>query len=214
MTQTHRIRVALKAIRNNIPALLALAKAVYNAMLASAKLFAQPNPALPVLAQQIQDLETAHQATLTRARGTVAVRNAKRDVLITSLESERMYVQSLCDANPEQAETLITAAGMATAKTPVHNKPALAATQGPVPGSAKLVANATLLVGRNVRKRVTYNWQLSADGGKTWTLLPSTPLASTIAEGLTPLTTYSFRVSPTVSKTPGEWSQAVTLLVR
>jgi hypothetical protein len=214
MTQTHRIRVALKAIRTNIPALLALAQAVYNAMQANAKLFAQPNPALAVLAQQIQDLETTHQATLTRTKGTVAVRNAKRDVLITSLESERMYVQSLCDANPEQAETLIAAAAMVAAKSPLHAKPVLAAHQGPVPGSAKLVANATLLVGRNARKRVTYNWQLSADGGKTWTLLPSTPLASTIAEGLTPLTTYSFRVSATVSKTPGEWSQAVTLLVR
>lgn len=214
MTQTHRIRVALKAARTNVPALLALAKTIYNAMLAAANLFTQPNPALTVLAQQIQDLEVAHQATLTRAKGTVAVRNAKRDVLITSLESERMYVQSLCDANPEQAETYITAAGMAAAKTPQHNKPVLAATQGTVPGSAKLVANATELVGRGVRKRATFNWQMSTDGGKTWTSLPSTPLASTNVENLTPLTTYSFRVSATVSKTQGEWSQAVTLLVR
>jgi hypothetical protein len=214
MPPTHRIRVALKAARNNVPALLALAKAIYNAMLAASNLFKQPNPALAVLGQQIQDLEAAHQATFTRAKGTVAVRNAKRDLLVTSLESERMYVQSLCDANPEQAETYVTAAGMALAKAPAHAKPILAAEPGPVPGSAKLVANATLLVGRGVRKRATFNWQLSADGGKTWTNVASTPLASTTVEGLTPMTSYSFRVSATVSKTPGEWSQAVTLLVR
>jgi hypothetical protein len=214
MTTTHRIRVALKAAKNNVPALLALAKAIYNAMLAHANLFAQPNPTLAALGQQIQDLETAHQATFTRAKGTVAVRNAKRDVLVTSLENERMYVQSLCDANPEQAETFTTAAGMGVAKAPVHAKAILAAEQGPIPGSAKLVANATLLVGRGVRKRATFNWQMSTDGGKTWTNVPSTPLASTVVEGLTPMTTYSFRVSATVSKTPGEWTQAVTLLVR
>jgi hypothetical protein len=214
MPPTHRIRVALKAARNNIPVLLALAQAIYNALKANANLFTQPNPALAILSQQIQDLETAHQATFTRAKGTIAARNAKRDVLVTSLECERMYVQSLCDANPEQAETYITAAGMGVARAPVHAKPVLAAEQGPAPGSAKLVANATLLVGRGVRKRATFNWQVSTDGGKTWTGAPSTPLASTIVEGLTPMTTYSFRVSATVSKAPGAWSQAVTLLVR
>jgi len=32
--------------------------------------------------------------------------------------------------------------------------------------------------------------------------------------GLTPATTYSFRVAATVSKTVGEWSQAITILVK
>lgn len=214
MSSTHRIRVALRASRTNIALLLALAKTIYNAMVAHANLFPQAIPALTVLGQLIQDLETAQQATYTHAVGTVAVRNAKRDALITALESERMYVQSLCDASPEQAETYIKAAGMDVAKSPMHSKPVLSAEQGPFPGSAKLVANATLLVGRGVRKRVTFNWQYSADGGKTWTSATSTPLASTLIEGLTPMTTYWFRVSATVSKTPGEWSQAVTLLVR
>lgn len=214
MSKTHRTRVALKIVRNNIAALLALAKAIYEGMLAHASLFPQPNPALAILAQLIQDLETAHQATFSRTRGTAALRDAKRDALVTALESERMYVQSLCDASPEQATTLIGAAAMAVAGSPVHAKPVLAAEQGTAPGTVRLVANATLLVGRGVRKRVTFNWQYSADGGKTWTNLPSTPLAETTAEGLAPMTTYSFRVSVTVSKTQCEWSQAVTLFVR
>ncbi len=214
MSKSHRIRVALKIVRKNITALLALAKAIYEGMLAHASLFPQPNPALAVLAQLIQDLETAHQATFSGTKGTVALRDAKRDALVTALESQRMYVQSLCDASPEQATTLIASAAMAVAGSPMHAKPVLAADQGEAPGSAKLVANATLLVGRGVRKRVTFNWQLSPDGGKTWTNLPSTPLATTTAEGLTPMTTYAFRVSVTISKTQGEWSQAVTLFVR
>lgn len=214
MPPTHRIRVVLMLDRNNIPALLTASHTVCNQMTANTGQFPHANPPLNVLAQQIADLDAAQQATSTRARGTTAARNGKRDVLVTSLESERMYVQSLCDASPEQAETLIAQAGMTAAKPPAHTKAVLTAEQGPVPGSAKLVANATLLVGRGVRKRPTFNWQASADGGKTYALLPSTPLADTIAEGLTPMTTYAFRVSVTVSRTQGEWSQAVTLLVR
>jgi hypothetical protein len=89
----------------------------------------------------------------------------------------------------------------------------LEAKLGTASGSVVLRANETLLVGRGVRKRAAFNWQLSADGGKTWTNAPSTPLASTAIDGLTPLTTYAFRVCVTVSKATGEWSQAVTLLV-
>jgi hypothetical protein len=144
----------------------------------------------------------------------VPVRNAKLAVLVTTLESMRMYVQSLCDANPEQAATIAAAAGMAIAKAPGHAKPVLQATLGIQSGTVELSANATLLVGRGVRKKVTFNWEVSADGGKTWTGVPSTPLSRTTVTGLTPLVTYAFRVCVTVSTTVGEWSQPVLLLVR
>jgi len=43
--------------------------------------------------------------------------------------------------------------------------------------------------------------------------LPSTPLASTTVTGLTPLTTYEFRVSLTDKSGEGPWSQALSFLV-
>jgi hypothetical protein len=169
---------------------------------------------LATLLTQIQDLDTAEQATKTGTKGTVPVRNAKRAVLVTTLESLRMYVQSLSDANPEQSAAIASAASMAVAKLPLHAKPVLQAKLGASSGTVILIANATLLVGRGVRKKATFNWESSADGGKTWTAVPSTPLSSTTVAGLTPLTTYAFRVCVTVSKVVGEWSQAVSLLVR
>ncbi len=211
---THRVRAVLKLPRSKVATLLAIAKAMYNAFQSNPGLLPQPNPPLPAVQGQIQALDVAQQATSTRAKGTVAVRNAKRVVLVTSLESWRMYVQTLCDANPEQAESIIAAAGMAVGKVPLHAKPVLGAKPAATSGSVVLEANANLLVGRGVKKRAAYNWQYSADGGKTWTNAPSTPLASTTIEGLTPMTVYSFRVSATVSKTVGAWSDAVTLLVR
>jgi hypothetical protein len=70
-------------------------------------------------------------------------------------------------------------------------------------------------VGRaNARKMAYFNWQWSADGGRTWNSVPPTPLASTEIPGLALLSTYSFRVSVTISKQPaGPWSDAVSLLV-
>jgi hypothetical protein len=214
MNPAHRVRAVLKLPKFKIATLLAVSKAMYNAFEANPSLLPQPNPPLATVQTQIQALDVAQQATSTRAKGTVATRNAKRDVLVTSLESWRTYVQTQCDANPEQAEAIIAAAGMAVAKVPVHAKAVLAAKLGVASGSVTLEANATLLVGRGVKKHAAYSWQYSADGGKTWTNAPATPLASTTIEGLTPLTMYSFRVAATVSKTVGAWSQAVTVLVR
>jgi hypothetical protein len=213
-TTTRRVRAVLSLSKAKVPALLTQAKAIYNGMNADKVTFAAPNPSLATLLGQIQALDVAEQATTTKTKGTVAVRDTKRELLITSLESERMYVQSLCDASPEQAVAIATAAAMAIGKIPAHAKPILQAKLGTQSGAVVLVANAGLLVGKGVSKKVTFNWQLSADGGKTWTLCPSTPLANTGIESLTPLTTYAFRVGVTVSKVTGEWSQAVTLLVR
>lgn len=213
-TAIQRTRVVLSLETSKVPALLPQAKAIYNSFEANkAQLPAPPVPLATLLAQ-IQDLDTAEQATGTRTKGTVPVRNAKRAVLVTSLENLRMYVQTLCDASPEQAAAIASAASMAVAKVPLHDKPVLQAKQGAQSGTVALIANATLLIGRGVRKKATFNWEMSADGGKTWLPLPSTPIASTTVAGLTPATTYAFRVCVTVSKTVGEWSQPVMLLVR
>jgi hypothetical protein len=214
MTTTNRTRAALLLNRKKVSTVLAVANRMYSAMLANMKLFPAATPPLPTFLSQIQDVEAAQLATGTRTRGTAAIRNAKLAILFTTMESLRMYVQTLCDANPEQAEVIITAAGMAIARVPSFHKPALAAKLGTQSGSVILEANATLLVGKNVSKKATFNWEYSAGGGKTWIAAPSTPLTTTTIVGLTPLTTYEFRVCATVSKSTGEWSQAVSLLVR
>jgi hypothetical protein len=214
MFAIHRIRLVLNLDTSNAPLLLTQATSIYNGFEANQTLLPTPPVPLPKVLGEIQDLATAEQATKTGTKGTAAVRNAKRAVLVTTLEGMRMYAQTLCDANPEQAEAIAAAACMGIAKTPTYAKPVLQAKQGIASGTVTLRANRTLLVGRGVRKTVTFNWEVSADGGKTWTGVPSTPLASTTVIGLTPLVTHAFRVSVTVSKIVGEWSQPVLLLVR
>jgi hypothetical protein len=215
MTATNpRSNVVLHLDKKKPQDVLTQARATCNGMKANPTLFATPNPPIATVESEIQDLETAQEAVATRARGTVATRNAKCDVLITSVETQRMYVQGLCDANPEQAPAIVEAAAMTIAKPPSYVKPVIQAKQGAQSGVVTVVANETVLVGKGVKKKSTFNWQFSPDGGKTWNSVPSTPLADTTISGLTPLTAYSFRVSVTVSRVTGEWSQAVSILVR
>ncbi len=109
---------------------LAHAKAIYNALEADKTTFPSPNPPLPALHAQIQALDAAEQATSTKTSGTAAVRDAKRDLFWTSLESERMYVQSIAGTRACCAIAIISAAAMAVGKTPTHGKPFLQAKPG------------------------------------------------------------------------------------
>jgi hypothetical protein len=213
MQPIQRTRVVLNMKRRKTPELITKAKAIYNAMSAAPTEFPSPVPTMAVFNGQIQELEQAEQATTTRARGTAAVRNAKAAVVVTSLESLQTYVQTLCDASPEQAATLIAAAAMHVALHAKREKAVLAAVTGPTTGDAKLTANRRTLVGKT-NKRAAFHWQYSVDGGKTWVSAPSTPLASTLIHGLPPMTLVSFRVAATVAKVIGDFSQGVTLLVR
>jgi hypothetical protein len=128
------------------------------------------------------------------------------------LETERSYVQTLCDASPGKAAAIIEAVGMAVAIAPARNDPILKVTGGMQSGTVALYASAAVLLGRRAKKAF-YNWQWTTDGGKVFTTAPSTPHANTMIANLTPLTMVGFRVSITDGSGPGEWSHVVTVLV-
>ncbi len=174
--------------------------------------FLSCNPALPVLFGNIQDATSAQQ-NVGKIKGAATVRDAKFQVLLTSLESECTMVQGLCDASPEQAASLIAAAHMVVLPAHGHQKPILAAKNALPSGSVLLDANAKLLDGTHRRK--TFNWRMTLDGEKSFLGLPSTPVGKTTVSGLTPLATVGFQVSVTVNKQPqGPWSQTISILVK
>jgi hypothetical protein len=155
-------------------------------------------------------------ATETKAKGSAAIRNTKRDAVWTAMESLQKYAQGMADVlTVDAAIALISAAGLLVMKVGKRQKAALTAALTATQGNVLLEANRTLLAGKtNAGKRISFNWQWSGDGGKTWTSVSTTPVASTEIPGLTAMTTYSFRVSVTIGKqAPGPWSQAVSLLV-
>jgi hypothetical protein len=210
MSSILKLHVVLKARRGNIPLFLILAQAISAAMTAHASLFTTLSALITLLASQTADLATAQVGVKNRTVNT-ADRDAKRDLVATTLEALRVGVQGLCDANPEQAASLIQASAMKAAASAVRAKPMLAARLTAQSGVVKLEANATLL--STSRKKKTYTWQSTLDG-KSFTTVGTTGYARFTVTGLMPLTTVGFRVCVTVGDdAPGPWTQIVDIIV-
>ena len=212
---SNQARPALGFTKKQVPPLLAGGKEIWNGMSNHQAIFTAPNPTLSVLQTQIQALDTAQQNAATRGKGLAALRNQSAEVLYISLQLELVYVRSLCIASPEQALSIIQAAGMKVAGIATHPKPVLGAVLGSTPQSVILRANVTALVGKSVArsKRLFFNWSRTEDGGKTFLAMPSTPLARTTMTGLAPLIVHGFRVSVTTPSGTTPWTDMVTILV-
>ena len=216
MSTLSRPRAALKVKRKNVPGVLFRAQTMHDAIVANAAMFVSPPITMVAFLALITALAVAQQQVLgTRARGSATLRNTRRDALWTAMDSLQSFVQGLADTfSAEGAASVIEAAGLLVALTGTYQKPLLTATLTSTPGVVHLDANASLLVGKaSASKKTTFNWQWSGDGGASWHGAQATPYANTDIQGLAPMATYAFRVSVTIGKTAGAWSQAVTLLV-
>jgi hypothetical protein len=210
-----RPRASFGTTKKNVPGVLFRSQTMYNFILQNVALFASPTITMVMFLALISALSAAQLvATGTKAKGAATLRNTKRDAVWTAMENLRTYVQGMADGlTADAAASLIEAAGLVVVTISKHQKALLTATLTATPGTVHLVANRSMLVGPGgTSKKVAFHWQMSSDG-KTWTDLPGTGYTSTDVTGLTLLSTYAFRVSITVGKVAGAWSQPVSLLV-
>jgi hypothetical protein len=205
VNKTHR-SVASLNLPTQVPALITYAQGIVKGMTGNPA-FPAPTPTLAVVSAAITDLQTAETAALGRAKGAVATRNEKRAALVGLLQLLRGQVQEAADANLENAASIIQGAGIAVRKTAVRPARVFAAKPGAVSGSVKLVTDSAA-------RRASYEWQSSADGGKTWVALPSTLRTTTTVTGLTPGATMTFRYRALTTAGEGDWSQPTSLLVQ
>jgi hypothetical protein len=203
-TVTRRALVALN-MPKRVPDLIVYANQIATAMTGNA-FFPSPTIPLATFEANITALATAEQSVLTRVKGAAATRNVKLATVRSDMEQHKAYVQVVADANPSSSEAVIHSAGMAVKKLTARNKPDLAVTPGPVPGTAHLVA-------KSAGHRSAYEWQFSLDQ-KTWTAMPVTLQAKTDVSGLTSATTYAFRVRPVLKTGEATWSQVVVQLIQ
>ncbi len=204
VTKTHRALAVLRLPRN-VSALVIFADGVVQGATGNFY-FPSPTPTLAALQKAIDDLQAAEADALTRARGAVAVRNEKRQVLVTRLEEFRTYVQSTADASPENGSSIIQSSGLALRKTPVRAARGFHAKAGAVSGTVKVIAPAAA-------RRASYEWQYSTDG-TSWRSMPSTLQSRTSIAGLEPLTTVHLRYRAVIRTGEQDWSQAISFVVR
>ena len=197
--------VTLKLPRQ-VPVLISLAKAIVQAFTGNASL-PTPDPTLAVVTAAITDLENAQIASQSRTKGTVATRDQKRAVLVALLLRLKVYLQKMADTDREHAPAIIQSAGMGVKRVTARRARTFGTKQGKVSGSVEL---ETARAG----KYAFYEWEVSADGGKTWQLASSTTQSRTAVTGLQPGSTYSFRSRPVTKTGPGDWTQPVSWIVR
>jgi hypothetical protein len=198
---SHRVVAALK-----LPALIQYVQNIVKGMAANAA-FPNPSPPLSQIVAAITVLNTAQTATLTRVKGAVATRNAARVALLALLHQLEGYIQTTADADTDNASSIIESAGVAVRKSPVRPPRVFDAQPGPTTGSAKLVA-------ASAARRASYEWEISADGGKTWVPAPPSLQAKTVVTGLTAGTMVQFRYRAVTKTGAEDWSQPVSLLVK
>jgi hypothetical protein len=168
--------------------------------------FATPVPTLATVTTATDELAAAETATLTRTKGAVATRNEKRAALVLLVKQLGHYVQTVADASADGGASVIESAGLAVRKAPTRRARAFEVTAGAVSGTARLVAVTA-------SRRASYEWQYSADGGKTWITAPVTLQAKTTIAGLVPGAAVLFKYRPVTKTGEGDWSQAVSLVV-
>jgi len=216
MSTVTKPRAVFGVAKKYVPGVLVRAMSMYDGFIGNAVTFGSPTVTMVTFLALITALSSGQQAAKeNKGKVTSTARNTKRDALWTAMQSLQMYVQGLADVlSAEAAAALIASAGLRVAGIGLYAKPVLAAILTATPGSVHLVAHRKLLVGTtHARKNVMFNWEMSANGGQTWTALTSTAYASTDVAGLTLLSTYSFRVSVTIARVAQPWSQAVSVLV-
>lgn len=203
-TKTHRA-LAVLSLPRNVPALVTYATGIVRAVTGNAY-FPTPTPPIATLQKAIDDLQAAETGAQTRAKGTAALRNEKRQSLVTLLEEFRTYVQSTADTNPENGPSIIQSSGLALRKATVRAPRGFHAKAGNVSGTVKVVAPSAA-------RRASYEWQYSTDAGATWVGLPSTLQSRTSMTGLKPLSTVQFRYRAVTKAGEGDWSPAISFVV-
>ena len=189
-----------------VPELLVRARHIVEAMTGSAY-FPTPNPTLGAVTADIDALAGAETTARSRTSGLIAVRDLRRAAVISNLRALQSYVQTVVDQNPTQAGAIAEAAGMSrrVRRAPIRRE--IEAVMGAAPG--------TVVVRTRARgRRAAYEWQMSSDGGETWTTLALTTIARTTVRDLREGTTYQFRVRTTVGSVTADWSQAASITVR
>ena len=196
----------LKVPRTSL-ALIMFARKVHHAFVNNPT-FPNPVPALSVVETHIDELEDAESKAVSRTKGAVALRDAKKRRLQEDLALLRAYVQSVVSEgmNPAEAIAAIESANMTVKKTATRSLPEVSVKSADVSGKVRLAAKA-------VAPGAVYVWEYSVDQSK-WTPLPEMMKSRTELSGLTPASTYSFRFRALTRAGWQDYSHVVSLIVR
>lgn len=191
----------------DIDDLITYAKGIHDSMAASAY-FSGLSAKLATLLINIGKLQATHTGLQTHPpTTTTGQRNTDLHKVQNNLRGLRMDVQGIADPDPDNAITIITAAGMKVKKEGAINKQDLTAKDGEVSGSVKLVAKGI------ESAHAAHDWAMSQDG-TNWTPVTPTLAATTVVSGLTKGTIVDFRHREILKDGPTDWIEVHDFVVK
>jgi hypothetical protein len=195
-TPLHLIQVVL-GLPKPTAAIIVRLTAILDAMTANSSTFPTPPIALATVKVHVAALSSAEAAMKSRTVGNKAARDDAKALVIADAKQLHAYVQQLANASPSQAATIAADAAMKLHKAGAHPKADVTVKQK--------VSGAVHVSARSVKGAKSHEWQLSSDGGKSWTTLSPTTQASTTITGITPGTLVQVRHRIVVKGGPGDW---------
>ena len=206
-TVIKRIIVALNQKKlQKMGTFIGKAKFITKSMAASSW-FPSPPITLATVNTDIANLDTAQTTALSKTKGAVQARDDKKVIALSDLHILMAYVQSIADANPKNAESIITASGFDVKGGASHSKPDISVK--PKKGeSGTMIATVKKIAGS-----IANQWKYSIDGGKTWIDLLPTAKVKTEITGLTPGSSLIVMHCPVLRKGKGTWITSAAVIV-
>jgi hypothetical protein len=211
MAAESRVILVAKVKPNTAVGWLAKGKAIGASTTTNAPLYTSLVTLIQQVASDTAGLDKAQAAAANKGLDTGTARNAALTSLQKSTRAFIAGLQGLCDSAPDasHARALAAGASIGVKQTTAHGK---ADFYGKAVGNGAVHLYAKLPVKKS--GRVFWAWQVSLDGGKTWTMLAETNDANYLVLNLTVGTTPSFRCHSTVKNVTSAWSQTIVILVQ
>jgi len=168
--------------------------------------FPAPTPPLSDVSAALDSLEASEELARKGGKGMVKLRDIALRKAHNKMTVLRAYVQSVANAELDQAEAILLSAGMKVGKPRTRTKLPVEVKHGDAAGRVVLDAKA-------LPHPVQYRWQMSTDQ-TTWTDLPDTFKTKSVVEGLVPARIYSFRLRTVTNNGPSEWSPPVSIVAQ
>jgi len=169
--------------------------------------FPNPSPDLASITAQALTVQKDYDTSLTRVRGSVGIMHAELKKLTTSLKLLAVYVETIANADPANAENIIDQAGMDVKKPSVQKPKSFSAVLGKTSGTVVLNTKAAV--------RGVYIYQMSTDptNAALWTVIATDNKVKYTKTGLTSGTRYYFRVAVVQNSVEGNWSPVLNVMI-
>ena len=194
----------------SVPAFIDYVRAVVSAMTA--------NPNFPSPPISLDDVTTDINAVDTAWQASQEVDSSKDDTaavlplvfkVITEMNYLAGYVEFTANEDHENGEAIIFSANMGVKASGANTGRTFEVRNTAIDGQALLRTES--------ERSASYEWQHTTtppgDPAVEWTALPSTNIANTIANDLTPGLRYYFRVRANKGGIPGPWQGPVDTII-